>query len=82
MSVVLALPWVYGIIFAVIIGYNLFRTTSGTGVEIDNTQFYTMLRMGDVKEIKTVGNKKIVRITIYPQKLDSNQAFYQKIFGG
>lgn len=77
----LSIYWVYGIIFAVIIGYNLFRTTSGTGVEIDNTQFYTMLRMGDVKEIKTVGNKKIVRITIYPQKLDSNQAFYQKIFG-
>ncbi|MDP4285344.1 MAG: ATP-dependent zinc metalloprotease FtsH [Bacteroidota bacterium] len=77
----LSIYWVYGIIFALIIGYNLFRPNTGSGVEIDNTQFYTMLRMGDVKEIKTVGNKKIVRVTIDPQKLDENQAFYQKVFG-
>jgi AFG3 family protein len=76
----LSIYWVYAIIFSIIIGYNLFRTTSGTGAEIDNTEFYTMLRMGDVQEIKTVGNKKLVRVTIDPQKLQSNPDFYGKVF--
>jgi hypothetical protein len=35
----LSIYWVYGIIFALIIGYNLFRTTTGSGVEINNTDF-------------------------------------------
>ncbi|HEV2833445.1 MAG TPA: hypothetical protein VGW31_15805, partial [Hanamia sp.] len=35
----LSIYWVYGIIFALIIGYNLYRTsTGGTGAEISNTQ--------------------------------------------
>ncbi len=77
----LSIYWVYGIIFAVIIGYNLFRTTTGTGVEINNTDFYTMLRQGDVDQIKTVGNKKLVRVSVNPQKLESNPGFYQRVFG-
>ena len=76
----LSIYWVYAIIFSVIIGYNLFRTTSNTGAEIDNTEFYAMLRMGDVKEIKTVGNKKLVRVTIDPQKLQNNADYYSKVF--
>ena len=35
----LSIYWVYGIIFALIIGYNLFRQTTGSGVEINNTDF-------------------------------------------
>ncbi len=73
--------WVYGIIFAVIIGYNLFRTTAGTGVEINDTDFYTMLSKGDVDQIKTVGNKKLVRVFINPQKLDSDASYFQSVFG-
>jgi cell division protease FtsH len=76
----LSIYWVYAIIFSIIIGYNLFRTTSGTGAEIANTDFYTMLRMGDVEQIKTVGNKKLVRVTVDPQKLESNPDFYRKVF--
>ena len=77
----LSIYWVYGIIFAVIIGYNLFRTTAGTGVEINDTDFYTMLSKGDVDHIKTVGNKKLVRVFINPQKLDSEAGYFQGIFG-
>ncbi|MEO8852916.1 MAG: ATP-dependent zinc metalloprotease FtsH [Ginsengibacter sp.] len=77
----LSIYWVYAIIFAVIIGYNLFRTTTGTGVQINDTDFYTMLRKGDVSEIKTVGNKKLVRVSIDPQKLDSDAEYFKTVFG-
>lgn len=77
----ISIYWIYGLIFAAIIGYNLFRTTSGSGVEMDNTQFYAMLKQGDVDQIKTVGNKKIVRVFINPQALENNTGFYRNVFG-
>ena len=77
----LSIYWVYGIIFAMIIGYNLFRTTTGSGIEINNTDFYTMLRQGDVDQIKTVGNKKLVRVFINPQKLEGDPSYFKTVFG-
>ncbi len=77
----LSIYWVYGLLLAGIIGYNLFRTTTGSGVEIDNTQFYAMLKHGDVNQIKTVGNKKIVRVFINPKAFAENSAFYSDVFG-
>jgi AFG3 family protein len=78
----ISIYWIYGIIFAAIIGYNLYRNTNaGSGVEIENTQFYAMLKQGDVDQIKTVGNKKIVRVSINPQALQDKAAFYKSIFG-
>ena len=40
-----------------------------------------MLRKGDVDQIKTVGNKKLVRVFINPQKLDSDASYFQSVFG-
>lgn len=78
----LSIYWVYGIIFALIIGYNLYRSTNASsGGEIKDTDFFTMLRKGDIDEIKTVGNKKLVRVFINPQKLDSDAAYFRPIFG-
>lgn len=78
----LSIYWVYGIMAALIIGYNVMMPDKGTGIQIENTQFYDMLRQGDVDQIKTVGNKKLVRVTIDPQELqeDSN-GLYKKAFG-
>ncbi len=76
----ISIYWVYAIIFAAIIGYNLYRP-SNNGVEIENTQFFAMLKQGDVDQIKTVGNKKLVRVFINPQALETNAAFYKNIFG-
>jgi AFG3 family protein len=78
----LSIYWIYGIIFALIIGYNLYRSGTGSnGVEIKDTDFYTMLRKGDVDQIKTVGNKKLVRVFVNPQKLDSDADFLRTVFG-
>ncbi len=73
--------WVYGIIFAGIIGYNLYRGTSNSGIEIANTQFYQMVKQGDVDQIKTVGNKKIVRVFINQDSLKNKSSYYRQIFG-
>src|SRR5690349_18700467 len=77
----LSIYWVYGIIFALIIGYNLIRTTTGTGVQINDTDFYTMLTKGDIDQIKTVGNKKLVRVYINPQKLQEDAGYFESVFG-
>jgi AFG3 family protein len=77
----LSIYWIYAIIFAAIIGYNLYRGTTGSGYEIENTQFFTMLKQGDVEQIKTVGNKKLVRVSISSQALQNKAAFYRNIFG-
>jgi len=78
----LSIYWIYGIIFALIIAYNLYRSSAGSnGVEIKDTDFYTMLRNGDVDQIKTVGNKKLVRVFVDPQKLDSDANFLKTVFG-
>ena len=77
----LSIYWIYAIIFAAIIGYNLYRGTGGSGYEIENTQFFTMLKQGDVEQIKTVGNKKIVRVFINQQALNNKADFYRNVFG-
>ena len=78
----ISIYWIYGIIFAAIIGYNLYsHTNGGSGTEIENTQFFAMLKQGDVDQIKTVGNKKIVRVFINQQALQNNVAFYRTVFG-
>jgi cell division protease FtsH len=79
----LSIYWVYGVMVVLLLGYNYFyRGPSSTGAEIDNTQFYQMLKQGDVSEIKTVGNKKLVRVTLKKEKLAADSAgFYKTVFG-
>ncbi len=68
--------WIYGIVLLVIISYNMFRNVSSTGIETDQLKFYEMLKQGDVKEIKTIRNKKMVRIFLQPDSLKNKQSFY------
>jgi len=78
----LSIYWVWGILGVIIIGYNLMAHGNSSGAEIDNTRFYEMLRRGDVDRIKIVGNRKIVRVTIDPQRLKADSGnYYHKILG-
>lgn len=72
--------WVYGLIFAAIVGYNFFRGVNSSGFETDQVKFYQMLRQGDVDQIKTVGNKKIVRVAINKDSLYNKSDFYRSVF--
>src|SRR5450432_3229298 len=77
----ISIYWIYGLIFAAIIGYNLYKNTNGgSGVEIENTQFFAMLKQGDVDQIKTVGNKKLVRVFIDKDSLSNRAAYYNMVF--
>ena len=71
--------WIYGIVFLAIISYNLFRGVNTTGVETDQQKFYTMLKQGDVEEIKTIRNKKLVRVFINLDSLKSKSALYSQL---
>ena len=74
--------WVYGIMLALIIGYNVYRPNAASGVEINNLDFYSMMRQGDVQSVKVVGNKKLVRVTIKPDQLSKDSAgYFKKLFG-
>ena len=71
--------WIYAILFLFFISYNLFRNVSSAGVETDQQKFYTMLSSGDVSEIKTIRNKKLVRIFINKDSLNKKAAFYTQL---
>ncbi len=71
--------WIYGILFVSIVGWQLFRGVSSAGVETDQQKFYEMLKQGDVEKIKTIRNKKIVRIFINKDSLDKKAGLYRQL---
>jgi AFG3 family protein len=70
--------WVYGLIFAVIVGYNLFRGVSSAGVEINQLRFVEMVKQGDVEKIKTIRNKKLVRVFLKKDALQKRADFFKQ----
>ncbi len=52
--------WIYGLIFALIIGYNFYGRSSTGGVETDIESFKELLKQGDVNEIKEFPSVKTV----------------------
>lgn len=71
--------WIYGLVFAAIVGYNLYRTGSSTGVETDQLKFTEMVKQGDVEKITTIRNKKIVRVFLKKDSLIKKQTYYRAI---
>ena len=69
--------WIYGIIFLSIIVFNYFRGVNSAGIETDQQKFYQMVKQGDVEKIKTIRNKKIVRIFINPDSLKNKAGYYR-----
>ncbi len=68
--------WVYGLVFLSIIAYNLVRNVNSAGVETDQQKFYEMARQGDVEKIKTIRNKKLVRVFIKKDSLLNKTSLY------
>ncbi|MEO8772291.1 MAG: ATP-dependent zinc metalloprotease FtsH [Ferruginibacter sp.] len=71
--------WIYGIVFLSIIAYNMYRGVNSTGEETDQQKFYEMLKQGDVEKIKTIRNKKLVRVFIKKDSLANKAAFYRSM---
>ncbi|MEO7768056.1 MAG: ATP-dependent zinc metalloprotease FtsH [Ferruginibacter sp.] len=71
--------WVYGLVFAAIVGYNFVRSASSTGIETNQIVFAELVKQGDVDKITTIRNKKIVRVFIKEDSLKNKQSFYRGI---
>ena len=71
--------WVYGVFLVALVGWNLFRGVSSAGVETDQQKFYEMVKQGDVEKIKTIRNKKIVRVFLSKDSLEKKASLYHSL---
>ncbi len=62
--------WVWAIIFAVLVGFQLFGSFAPDAKTITDLEFYKMLDNGDVDKLNTVTNKNTVRVFIKKDKLE------------
>src|SRR5882724_1033631 len=68
--------WVWAIIFAVLVGFQLFNGMTPDAKVINKLDFYDMLNKGDVDHLVTVPNKNTVRVFI---KNDSLEKYKDKL---
>ena len=69
--------WIWGIIAAVLIGFNLFGSFSPDAHQIEELDFRKfMLANGDVERIDLISNKQLVRV--YIKKDSLAKPFYNK----
>jgi len=71
--------WIYGLVFAAIVGYNVYRSGSSAGLEVNQVQFTEMVKQGDIDKITTIRNKKIVRVFLRKDSLVKRQSYYRSI---
>ncbi|MBS1495341.1 MAG: ATP-dependent zinc metalloprotease FtsH [Bacteroidetes bacterium] len=71
--------WVYGLIIVALIVFNFYRSVNPAGVETDQQKFYEMVKQGDVDKIKTIRNKKIVRVFVNKDSLKNKAALYRQL---
>lgn len=71
--------WFYGFIFLAIITYSLLHGAGSSGVETDQLSFLTMVKEGDVTKIKTIRNKKLVRVFVMKDRLEQKKGLYQSL---
>lgn len=71
--------WIWGIVLVTVMVLSFFKNTYPNGVETDSLKFFEMLRQGDVDKIKTIRNKKIVRVFINKDSLSKKAVFYKSL---
>ncbi|HVK48480.1 MAG TPA: ATP-dependent zinc metalloprotease FtsH, partial [Pseudobacter sp.] len=54
--------WVWAIIFAVLVGFQLFGSLTPDTKQINQLEFFKMLKAGDVDHVTTITNKNRVRV--------------------
>jgi AFG3 family protein len=62
--------WVWAIIFAVLVGFQLFGSFAPDAKTITDLEFYKMLDNGDVEKLNTVTNKNTVRVVFKTERVD------------
>jgi AFG3 family protein len=74
--------WIYGVIFLALVVFNYYRTVTPSGTDTDQATFLNMVMHGDVLKIKTIRNKKMVRVFIKPDSLRTREAYYTGLLKG
>jgi AFG3 family protein len=74
--------WIYAIIFAVLIGFQLFNPLSPNMKEIDQDSFAIILKKGDISKYTVVSNRNVVRITLKADSLPKYDAELKKGMSG
>lgn len=70
--------WIYGLIAAIIIGFQVFRQMQPEAIPVTREDFVdSMLLKGDVDRYLVVSNKDIVRVYIKPESL--NKPYYKEL---
>jgi cell division protease FtsH len=64
--------WVYAIIFAVLIGFQLFGSFNPNAAQITQNDFEAMIRRGEVKEYTIISNRNLVKVTLYKDQLSDS----------
>ena len=66
--------WIYAIIFAVLIGFQIFSTLSGNMAKTTELEFRSMVAAGDVEKYVIIDNRKVVKVYLTAQGIAKNQA--------
>ena len=70
--------WVWAIIFAVLVGFQLFGSLTPDTKEINQIEFFKMLQAGDVDHVTTVTNKNRVRVYLKKDSIAKYKTQLQK----
>jgi AFG3 family protein len=62
--------WIYAIIFAVLIGFQLFGPFTSTTTSVEQDYFQQILKAGDVEKYVVISNRNIVKIYLKPGSID------------
>ncbi|HEX5652425.1 MAG TPA: ATP-dependent zinc metalloprotease FtsH [Chitinophagaceae bacterium] len=74
--------WIYAIIFAVLIGFQLFGTFSANVAKTNNLQFREMVKAGDVKKYDIVDNRKTVKVYLTKAAIEKHRTTLKEGIGG
>src|SRR5438067_13687660 len=64
--------WVYAIIFAVLIGFQLFGSFNPNSAQITQNDFEAMLHRNEVQEYTIVSNRNLVKVTLRKDNLSDS----------
>ena len=66
--------WIYALIFAILIGFQLFQPFASGSGQVSQGQFQQMLREGDVEQYVIVPNRNVVRVKIKKEAIAKYEA--------
>jgi len=74
--------WIYAIIFAVLIGFQIYSPFSSSTAKTTPNEFKRMILQGDVKKYTIVSNRNVVRVFLTPSGIDKYRSKLKTNIGG